>query len=360
MSPEPPADFVEQIKGGTGPFHYDGETILTYRGPADAVELVTWMPSFPPPAPFSRLDGDTWYLRLFLPATARIEYRLRVTHGRRVTEIDDPLNPASTSNPFGKNCVVTGAAYRSPWYAGSGLAGTLSEIRVTSTRLSGRRHHSIYLPAGVTMATAKALLLVHDGSDSLEHGGLGSSLDHLVGAGSVSPLAAVLLDPWDRIREYGASASHSAHVADEVLPHLARRMRLRASREQTVAVGSSLGGVASLALAYHYPELVGGAVLLSGSFAHRVDHRWPPAVFLPVIEFLQQLDPFVLSETSIYQSVGRYEGLVDFNRRLRPILSSGGARLRSIETWTGHDWEAWRDRLEDALGFLLPRPDPNN
>ena len=76
---------------------------------------------------------------------------------------------------------------------------------------------------------------------------------------------------------------------------------------------------------------------------------------------MKQFDPKVLVNVDrMYQSVGRYEGLVDFNRRLRPILSSGGARVKSVETWNGHDWGAWRDRLEDALTFLLPAPSGKN
>lgn len=352
-----PEELASLIKGATGPFHYNGDTVLVYRGQADKVELVTWMPGFPAADTFRRVGGDLWYLRLFLPGTARIEYRLRISAGRVAAEIDDPLNPHTTSNPFGENSVVAGPAYQPPWFAGSGFVGSLNEIRVTSTRLGGRRHHHVYLPGGQTIKEASAVLLVHDGSDFLAHGGLGVALDRLVENGIIPPLVAILLDPWDRISEYSGSPIHSGHVVEEIIPHLSRRLRLRVPRQRTVALGSSLGAVASLALAYHYPAVVGAVASLSGSFAHRTDQFWPPAVFLPVIEFLEQLDAEVLEDSAIYQSVGRYEGLVDFNRRLRPLLSAGGARLRSVETWTGHDWAAWRDRLEDALAFLLPRPD---
>jgi enterochelin esterase-like enzyme len=352
----PESELIRQIEVANGPFHYNGDTYVVYRGAADRVELVTWMPGFPPTPEFSRLGTDLFYLRLPLPSTARIEYRLRITHGRRHIEIDDPLNSQSTSNPFGENAVLAGPEYRHPWYAGRGFGGQLSEIRVMSTHLGGRRHHHVYVPDGQTLTHARSLLLVHDGSDFLRHGGLGFALDRLVERGSLEPLVAILLDPWDRLREYGDSPQHSAHVAEEVLPHLARRLRIRASRERTVALGSSLGGLASLALAYHQPAVIGRVASLSGSFFHKAGDEMPPPVLLPVLEFLNQLDPVVLKEAVVYQSVGRYEGLVDGNRRLRPILSAAGVKIRSVETWTGHDWEAWRDRLEDALGFLLPQP----
>jgi enterochelin esterase family protein len=346
------SELANRIKAASQPFHDDGATILFFRGIADRIELVTWMPSFPSPGEFLRLDHDLWYLRLMLPATARIEYRLRVTQGSKVVEIDDPANPPSTSNPFGKNSVLAGPGYREPWYAGIGFEGELFEIRVTSTELRGRRHHHVYVPRGLKPADAQALLLVHDGSDFLQHGGLGIALDRLLDKGSIPPLVAVLLDPWDRINEYSGSPQHSAHVVKEVIPHLSRRLRVQAPSHRTMAMGSSLGAVAALALSYHHPEMVARVASLSGSYFHQAPPLLPP---LPVIDFLAELDPSVLKEAVIYQSVGRYEGLVDSNRRLRPILAAAGTRVRLVETWTGHDWEAWRDRLEDALAFLMPR-----
>ena len=161
------------------------------------------MPGFPDPGSFRRHESGTWFLGLPLPATARIEYRLRVRRGSWLEEIDDPLNLPSTSNPFGSNCVITGPRYQAPWYAGGGHSGELSEVRVVSSALGGRRHHQVYLPSGQTAEQARALLLVHDGSDFLEHGGLGMALDLLCDKGVVPPLVAVLLDPWDRIPEYG-------------------------------------------------------------------------------------------------------------------------------------------------------------
>jgi enterochelin esterase family protein len=348
-------ELLRRIETANGPFHHNGDTYVVYRGAADGVQLVTWMPGFPPVPDFSRLGADLFYLRLPLPATARIEYRLRIAHGRRHLVIDDPLNPQSTSNPFGENAVLAGADYHDPWYAGRGLGGQLTEIRVMSAYLGGRRHHHVYVPEGQALANATSLVLVHDGSDFLKHGGLGFALDRLVERGSLEPLVAVLLDPWDRLKEYGGFPQQSAHVAQEVIPHIARRLRIRVSRDRTVALGSSLGGLASLALAYHQPALIGKVASLSGSFFHKAGDEMPPSALLPVLDFLDHLDPLVLKDSVIYQSVGRYEGLVDGNRRLRPILSAAGVKTRSVETWTGHDWEAWRDRLEDALGFLLPQ-----
>lgn len=357
--------FEDAVLGADKPFHFEGDTVLVYRGSAAAVHLVTWMPRFPSPPPFSRIRDGTWFLRLPLPSTARIEYRLSVQlvgprGGKRHIEMDDPANPPSASNPFGTNSVLTGPAYQAPWYVEAPPAagnGHLVEVRVTSQILGGRRHHHVYLPAGHDFHKPYPVLLVHDGSDFRRFGEVTASLDRLIERGQVAPVVAVLLDPWERVAEYAANPLHSRHLAEEVLPHLRRRLRIQADREHVGVMGSSLGAAAALEAAWQFPELIGRVALLSGSFAHRVDEEWPGAIFEPVLGLLEEIETEQrLEKTRIYQSVGRYEGLCDFNRRLAPVLRAGGSELRYLETWDGHHWGAWRDRLGEALSFLFPGP----
>jgi enterochelin esterase-like enzyme len=168
-------------------------------------------------------------------------------------------------------------------------------------------------------------------------------------------MAVVLLDPWDRINEYGANPAHSRHVIDEVLPHIVRRLRLR----PTIigALGSSLGAVAALATAWHMPQALDGLALLSGSFAHTLGQERAPEIFGPITEFLAAFEAEPrLERTAVYQSVGRYERLCDLNRRLAPIIGAAAARHGYRETWDGHHWGSWRDRLGEALAFLFPGP----
>ncbi|MGQ0848447.1 MAG: alpha/beta hydrolase [Actinomycetota bacterium] len=356
-SPVIDVDLAQKVKAADRPFRNRDQTVVVFRGEADSVHLVTWMPRFPDPGPFLQVKKGLWCLPVLLPATARIEYRLAVVRSGHSQEISDPLNPPTAGNPFGTNSVLTGNAYRPPPYMTvDDPGGHLFEIRVASNALGGRRHHHVYLPAGCQANTVAGLVLIHDGSGWLRYGGLAASLDRLIERGDIAPVAAVLLDPWQRIAEYGANPFHSQHLAEELLPHLDRRLRLRFPANRTAVMGSSLGAVASLSAAYHYPDRFGLVASISGSYAHRTDAEWAAGVFDPVVAFLRQFDPSVLGESSIYQSVGRYEGLVDFHRRLAPILRSGGARLHTVETWTGHDWLSWRDRLGEAFAFLFPGP----
>jgi enterochelin esterase family protein len=339
-----------------GPFHLDGDTYLVYEGEARAVELVAWMPRFRSRSGFTHLEGTArWYLRLPLPATARIEYRLRVKRGRRTEEIDDPLNPPTAPNPFGNNSVVTGPGYRPAPAPTREVAGDLQEIRVPSVWLGGRRHHRVYLPPGFTRRTPYPLLLVHDGSDFARYAGLVEAIDGLIGSGRMAPLVSVLLDPWDRLLEYSASEAHSHHVLEEVIPHLRRRLGVESQPADRGLLGSSLGAVASLAVARRYPAQFGRLGLISGTFVHSPHPEFPSPAFEPVIRLLGSLsDDLRLEGYRIFASVGRYEELVDLQRHLAPQLGAAGANLKVLETWDGHHWGAWRDRLFDCLPFLFP------
>jgi enterochelin esterase family protein len=359
LHPTPPTATVQSEPDpleALRPFHDGDETVLTFRGEAEAVHLVTWMPMFPVPPPFARVADDVWQLRLRLPATARIEYRLAITLRGRSRQIDDPLNPPAAPNPFGANSVLTGRSYQLPWFAQEPpepIRGQLHEVRVASAALGRRHHYHVYLPEGFKARTGHPILLVHDGPDFLEFGDLGGSLDRLIEAGAVASVAVVLLDPWDRVAEYGANPAHSRHLIDEVLPHVVRRLRLNPTG--TGALGSSLGAVAALAAAWHNPHALTGLALLSGSFAHRPAEHQPPEVFAPVIDFLAEFeaDPR-LEKTAVFQSAGRYERLCDLNRRLAPIIAAAAARHLYRETWDGHHWGSWRDRLGESLSFLFP------
>jgi enterochelin esterase family protein len=52
-------------------------------------------------------------------------------------------------------------------------------------------------------------------------------------------------------------------------------------------------------------------------------------------------------------SCGVYESLIEENRRLLPVLDGQGLDVRYEEARDGHHWENWRDRLRNALTWLL-------
>ena len=123
-------------------------------------------------------------------------------------------------------------------------------------------------------------------------------------------------------------------------------------------MGASLGGVASLHTARHYPNRFGQLLLQSGSFAFSDlgKHRKGP-VFDPVVRFVNEYrkNPFALAE-KIYLSCGIYETLIYENRSLVPLLQAQGMQIKFEEARDAHNWENWRDRLRSGLSWLFPGP----
>ena len=62
------------------------------------------------------------------------------------------------------------------------------------------------------------------------------------------------------------SQAHSDWMAQKLLPCIERRFRVLSGPEHTAAIGSSLGGQASLQLLLRYPDLFGGAACMSPAF----------------------------------------------------------------------------------------------
>jgi enterochelin esterase-like enzyme len=124
-------------------------------------------------------------------------------------------------------------------------------------------------------------------------------------------------------------------------------------------MGASFGAVAALSTACRYPGFFGRLLLQSGSFAFTDigdrNHRGP--LFDPVVAFMNRFraEPTAVAER-VFVSCGMYESLIYENRSLVPMLLGTGMDVRYVEARDGHNWENWRDRLREALSWLLPGP----
>jgi len=98
---------------------------------------------------------------------------------------------------------------------------------------------------------------------------------------------------------------------------------------------------------------------MSGSFVFAdvgTDPVGGPA-FDPVVQFVNRYRdrPRRVAER-LFVSCGLYEPLIIPNRSIVPIFESAGMQVRYVEARDGHTWENWRDRLRDALTWVLPGP----
>lgn len=163
--------------------------------------------------------------------------------------------------------------------------------RVSSSYLKGERTIRIYLPASYVADPKRRypVLYLHDGQNVYSSAGtnvafgwgnweLDKTADALSRTGQVDQLILVAVDNSPaRYAEYCGSHSsdpspktayenYSDFLIKELKPNIDQRFRTRPDPEHTGVLGSSMGGICSLALAWDHPEVFGRAASLSGAF----------------------------------------------------------------------------------------------
>ena len=338
-----------------------GVTFL-YHGEATSVSLRHWVYGLPSSQELDRIDGTTlWHRFLELPQGSRIEYKFEISGDDGSRWITDPLNPLTADDPFGRNSVCRAHGYKRPAWSKpdpNARRGTMESHGIASRALASERRVHIYKPARFRETRRYPLLVVHDGEDFCRFADLRSVLDNLIDRLVIPPMIVALTEPVDRLREYAGDPAHAQFVAAELLPFLQTRYPLLDDPSNRALMGASFGAVASLATAWHHPDVFGKLLLLSGSFAFSDigAHRRGEA-FDPVVEFMnayRQAPGHPVRQ--VYIACGIYESLIYENRSLVPMLQNQGLRVRYREVPDGHNWENWRDRLQDGLSWLFPGP----
>jgi enterochelin esterase-like enzyme len=330
-----------------------GRAIFLFRGNAQAVSLRPMIAGFPGPHSFARLNGnDLWWLDLPLPDGARLEYKFEVLREHHAEWVNDPLNPITTTNPFGTNSVCRAYGYEVPDFARiheNTPTGDFEDVWVASA-MGGERQLTVYRPAGFESAREYPLLFIHDGGDYLTYGGMALVLDNLIRWGRIPPVLAAFSWPVTRLVEYAAYRPHADFVVDEAIPRLAQTYSIG----RKIIMGASLGAVAALHTAWQHPGVFDGLLLQSGTFAQTPGWGAAQGILGPIAGLLHRLEPSALP-VRVFLSCGTYERMIAENRYMADRLRRAGLSVQYTESRDGHTWEAWRDRLQDGLAWVFER-----
>jgi predicted alpha/beta superfamily hydrolase len=161
---------------------------------------------------------------------------------------------------------------------------------IESRILKTNRTVRIYLPGSYDEQPKKRypVLYVQDGQNAFSTAGphvafgwgnweLDRTTDRLVREGKMREIMIVAIDcgPY-RYREYRgpiasgqdneAYARYARFLIEELKPRIDRDYRTLIDADNTAVLGSSMGGIFSLAIAWEHPEVFGGAASLSGAF----------------------------------------------------------------------------------------------
>ena len=293
------------------------------------------------------VEPGLWAYTLALPRDAYIEYSY-VVNGRLAL---DPLNPRSAPNGIGD----TNNWFYMPAAAPSPLAhrrrgaprGTVTRYTVEAGDLivGARRALYLYQPP---VAEPCPLLVVLDGPEYLRRAHLPVIVDNLIAQGRIRPLALAMVDNSSAARfvEYACSDSTVGFLTDIVVPFARDRLNLLDARRQPgahVVMGASMGGSMALYAAYRAPDVFGGVLAQSG--AYNVFNR-----DLVIFDLLRQGAPRPLR---VWMDAGRFESLLDCNRRMHDVLVSRGYDAHYREYNGGHNYPAWRDDLWRGLEWLF-------
>jgi predicted alpha/beta superfamily hydrolase len=241
---------------------------------------------------------------------------------------------------------------------------------VHSPELGNRRDVLVYLPPSYRQSERSyPVLYMQDGQNLFDPGtsyagewGVGRAMNSAARRGVEAIVVGVPNMGAERLDEYspypdveagggGKGDAYAAFLARTLKPIVDQRFRTERAREQTVVVGSSMGGLISLVTLLRHPDTFGAAGVLSPSL-------WfaGGAIFSEV-----ERSPFVPAR--IYLDIGIQEGPehVGHARRMRDLLLTKGYRmggdLRWLESRCGrHDERSWGRRFARALPFLLATP----
>jgi len=290
--------------------------------------------------------------------------------------------------------------------------GRFVEWPAFESRFVQPRHVRVWLPPGYGAdAEPHAVLYMHDGQNLFDPPGpmargaweVDRHVVALRAAGAIRPTLVVAI--WNtednRSREYGPQApieslpvavrlqvprpgtggqtsplseAYLRFIVEELKPQVDAAFRTRPGREDSIVMGSSMGGLISLYALARYPQVFGGAGCLSThwvlttNFAAFADALSPGAAPDPRIEVMARsvrewlrvhLPPAGSHRLYFdHGTAGLDAAYPRHQREVDGLVAAKGYR-RNLDWMTRefagatHDESAWRERLQVPLQFLL-------
>lgn len=331
-----------------------------YRGEAEDVGIVG---SMTPHASHSlvRVAGtDLFYRSYRLDPGSRVEYSFIVDFGEPRA---DPRNPLVAPGSEGARSELLLPGWRVPDYAVEPLGeprGTFESFEVESAALGGPRTIQVYLPPDYAKGGQRyPLLLVPDIYEAREHGGLPQIVDRRAAAGHPPLVVAYIpfapgFGFWDE--GYGPRRDAMVRfVADELIPALSERFRLRAGRENRAAMGFGWGAMVAL-----YAATTRSDVIAHAATATLLTYGPFNDAFAAVLDGLEGAPPL-----DVYVGWGTYDhdpdfaehiDLVETNRALAGILGEHGYHVTTRTILAGTGWGSWWAHVGPALDGFFDEP----
>jgi predicted alpha/beta superfamily hydrolase len=245
--------------------------------------------------------------------------------------------------------------------------------------LSHARTIIVYLPPGYGREHERRypVLYMHDGQNIFDSATafmgqewqVDETAQRLIQQSKIEPLiiVGVYNTGEQRIHEYtptrderkkagGLAGQYGRFLVEELKPFIDRRYRTQREPWQTGLGGSSLGGLVTLYLGLHYPQVFGKLLVLSPSV------WWDHGMILHQVEALPEPPVRRNWPLRIWLDMGTREGHLTLAqvRMLRDLLIARGWRLGDDLHYleargARHTESAWAKRMTPALKYLFPK-----
>ena len=259
------------------------------------------------------------------------------------------------------------------------LTGSIKRHRAFPSKILGnRRDVLVYLPRGYSRFSRRRypVLYLNDGQNVFDAAtsfagvewGVDETAERLIRASLIEPpiIVAVANTGENRVHEYaptrgvidtkakrkkrskGLTRMYAHFLMDELKPYIDRKYRTEPGPEFTGLGGSSLGGLATLAIGILYPQMFRRLLVMSPSI------WWDNFAIYQLVDSIQRKPPL-----KIWLDAGTAEPGWEQARELRNRLIEKGWKLhKDIEYMEAqradHREAAWAARVEPALRFLFP------
>ena len=297
------------------------------------------------PQRMRRVAKELWGYSMKLSADAYLEYSFY--EPRMKQRVPDPLNGNTVYNGLGSY----NHFFSMPEYSHTTLAGSKKKIphgKVTQYLVDtwmladdGKRDVYFYRPP---VKEPVPLLIIYDGTDYLERAKLNVIVDNLIHERQIQPIAMAFLQNGGdhRTVEYACSDATVMWLDNVILPLARKHLKLldvKTYRGAYGALGASFGGLMALYTGLRMPEIFGKVVSQSGVF----ESEGRDFAAVDLIRAGQG------QEIKIWMDIGRFDSLLEDNRRLRPILMENGYDVTYREFNGGHNYTCWQNKVGLAL-----------
>ncbi len=259
------------------------------------------------------------------------------------------------------------------------LTGTIKRHRAFPSKiLANRRDILVYLPRGYRRFSRRRhpVLYLHDGQNVFDAAtsfagvewGVDESAERLIQENLIDPLIVVAVANMgeQRIHEYtptrgvidakarrkkrskGLAQKYATFLIEELKPYIDRKYQTKPEAEFTGLGGSSLGGLATLAIGILHAEVFSRLMVMSPSI------WWDDFAIYRLVDSIEQKPAL-----KIWLDTGTAEpGWEQARELLKRLLEKGWKLQKDVlymeSEGADHSEGAWAARVEPALRFLFP------